>query len=96
MAISTERDEITVRIADDAEHRFRRLLAEAEAAGMRAEPDYVHPDRCIVWTPGERGFCQLVSIDGCTCQRFRTWHRCPHHALVVHRLGIVIAIDTAA
>ncbi len=96
MVASIPKDEITVRISVAAEDRFRRLLAEAEAAGMQAEPDYVHEDRCIVWTPGERGFCQLVSIGGCTCPRFRVWQRCPHHALVLHRLGIVIAVDTAA
>lgn len=96
MLATITRDEITLRIHEEAAHRFQSLLAEAEAADMQAEPDSIHPDRCIVWTPGIRGHCELVSIEGCTCQRFRIWHRCPHHALVVHRLGIVVATDTAA
>ncbi len=96
MVASLERDTATIRITEEAEERFRGLLAEAEACDMRAEPDDIHTDRCIVRAPGIRGSCELVSIEGCTCQRFRTWHRCPHHALVIHRLGIVIAADTAA
>ncbi len=96
MVASVEPNTITIRINQEAEERFRGLLAEAEACDMKAEPDCVHTGRCIVWTPGLRGSCELVSIEGCSCQRFRTWHRCPHHALVIHRLGIVIAADTAA
>ncbi len=91
MVASLERDADRDRITEEAEERFRGLLAEAEACDMKAAPDDIHTDRCIVWTPGLRGSCELVSIEVCTCQRFRTWHRCPHHALVIHRLGIVIA-----
>ena len=91
MVATVERDTVTIRINEEAEERFRALLAEAEAQDMRAEPDDLHKDRCIVWTPGICGCCELESIEGCTCQRFRTWRRCPHHALVIHRLGIVIA-----
>ncbi len=71
------------RIAEHEAERQRRLLREAEAMDLHLEPDYVHDDKFIVWAPGIEGFCDLVSVDECTCRRFRLWGRCPHHALVV-------------
>lgn len=71
------------RIAEHEAEQQRQLLREADVMGLRLEPDYVHGDKYIVWAPGIQGFCDLVSVDECTCPRFRLWGRCPHHALVV-------------
>lgn len=56
-AATHRRDTIAIHISEEAGERFRALLAGADACGMKAEPDCVHPDCCIVWTPGIRGYC---------------------------------------
>lgn len=36
--------------------------------------------RLIVWEPGLRGYCDLVTPTSCTCSRFKLWDRCQHTA----------------
>lgn len=77
--------------------RQRRLLCQAMAMGLRLKPDSVHADTYIVWEPGKEGFCELVSVDECSCRRFTRWGCCPHHALVIDTVRIAQgAADIAA
>lgn len=77
--------------------RQRRLLCQAMAMGLRLKPDSGHANAYIVWEPGEEGFCELVSVDACSCRRFTRWGGCPHHALVIDTVRIAQgAADVAA
>lgn len=80
-------DPVADRIAEVERGRHARLLARAQALRLMVDPDYCRADACIVWSPINRGRCEVVSMDSCSCREFRLWGACPHHAAVVEALG---------
>ena len=79
------------RIEEQERGRHARLLQRASAMRLAYDHDYVSPDGMIVWQPDQQGCCEVVEPGRCSCQEFRVWRSCPHHALLIELTGIEVA-----
>ncbi len=74
------------RIEVDRRERLGRLAAQAERNRVQLEPDTIQTGLHVAHRPDQRGRCELVSSDTCTCLQFRIWGFCEHNALLLKRL----------
>lgn len=58
------------------------LLQEAQRLQLNALRDYGHPNRWLVWVPGQEDSIVETSVDHCACERFHKTGACPCVALV--------------
>lgn len=75
--------QLEIDMAIDDERRDRLNWQRAIDDDLHAIQDYVGHEtsyRLIVWEPGLRGYCDLVTPTSCTCSRFKLWDRCQHTA----------------
>lgn len=54
---------------------------------LQMDPDYARADACVVWSPLQRGRCEIVMEGRCSCREFKLFEHCPHHALVTETMG---------
>jgi hypothetical protein len=81
-------DTVETRIVEERAERHLRLVREAHRLDITVAPDDVQPGAWIARQPDIVGGCEIVTVSSCTCRRFRTWARCPHHALVQMLEGV--------
>lgn len=77
-------DRLSSRIYAEQMEIQDRLVAHARETGVWLEEEA--PGEFVARRHGVAGDCELVSRNGCTCQRYCVWHRCEHHALVKRTL----------
>jgi hypothetical protein len=74
-------------VAEFKQDHVQSLLRRAEWTQVTLEHDYVHPDSFIAREAAHRGYCNVVTVEGCTCPEYRECDACPHHSLLLHRLA---------